>query len=196
MILERHQPIWQAARPFLQTRSNEQHTWYCYVFAQQLLKLHPEAVSEIVLPTLLLHDVGWSTVPDDKQLFAFGPNMRYPALRRQHETEGVRIATEILTDLGYDPEKINQIVAIIDGHDTRKESLSLNDSLVKDADKLWRYTPFGLATVRDWFGYTTIEQLALLEKWLGYRFYTETAVHMARGLLGNLILHVAEMEGS
>ena len=196
MIASHHQPIWQAARPFLQTRSNERHTWYCYVFAQQLLKLHPEAVSEIVLPTLLLHDVGWSTVPDDKQLLAFGPNMRYPALRRQHETEGVRIATEILTDLGYDPEQINQIVAIIDGHDTRKESLSLNDSLVKDADKLWRYTPFGLAAVRDWFGYTTTEQLALLEKWLGYRFYTETAVHMARGLLGNLILHVAETERS
>lgn len=194
MIAPHHQPIWQAARPYLQTRSNERHTWYCYVFARQLLALHPAADAEIVLPALLLHDVGWSTVPDDKQLLSFGPNMRYPELRRQHETEGVRIATEILTELGYDSTIIRQIAAIIDGHDTRQESLSLEDSLVKDADKLWRYTPFGLATVGGWFGYTRAEQLDLLEKWLGYRFYTETAVHMARGLLANLILYVAENE--
>ena len=161
MIALHHQPIWQAARPYLQTRSNDRHTRYCYVFAQQLLKLHPDADAEIVLPTLLLHDVGWSTVPEDKQLLSFGPNMRYPELRRQHETEGVRIATEILSELGYDSTQIKPITAIINGHDTRKESLSLNDSLVKDADKLWRYTPFGLETVGGWFGYTTREQLDL-----------------------------------
>lgn len=194
MIASHHQPIWQAARPYLQTRSNERHTWYCYVFAQQLLALHPDAEAEIVLPALLLHDVGWSTVPEEKQLLAFGPNMRYPELRRQHETEGVRIADEILHKLAYDSEQIVAITAIIDGHDTRKESLSLNDSLVKDADKLWRYTPFGLETVGGWFGFSTAEQMDLLEKWLGYRFYTETAVHMARGLLASLILHVAENE--
>ncbi len=194
MIEPHHQPIWQAARLFLQTRSNERHTWYCYAFAQQLLALHPAADAEIVLPALLLHDVGWSTVPDDKQLLSFGPNMRYPELRRQHETEGVRLASEILAGLGWTAEQIAPITAIIDGHDTRQASLGLNDSLVKDADKLWRYTPFGLATVGGWFGYTTAEQLALLEKWLGYRFYTETAVHMARGLLANLNLHVTERE--
>ncbi|MAT96088.1 MAG: phosphohydrolase [Anaerolineaceae bacterium] len=192
MIASHHQPIWQRARPYLQTRSNERHTSYCYVFAQQLLALHPDADAEIVLPALLLHDVGWSTVPEEKQLLAFGPNMRYPELRRQHETEGVRIAGEILAGLGWTTEQIVPITAIIDGHDTRKESLSLNDALVKDADKLWRYTPFGLETVGGWFGYTTAEQLNLLEKWLGYRFYTETAVHMARGLLANLILRIAE----
>ncbi len=194
MIASNHQPIWQAARPFLQTRSNERHTLYCYVFGQQLLALHPAADADVVLPALLLHDVGWSTVPGDQQLLSFGPNMRFPELRRQHETEGVRIATEILSVCGYDQKQIEPITAIIDGHDTRQEPQSLNDSLVKDADKLWRYTPFGLETVSGWFGYSTAEQLNLLEKWLGYRFYTETAVHMAHGLLANLILHVTEHE--
>ena len=194
MIASNHQPIWQAARPFLQTRSNERHTLYCYVFGQPLLALHPAADADVVLPALLLHDVGWSTVPGDQQLLSFGPNMRFPELRRQHETEGVRIATEILSVGGYDQKQIEPITAIIDGHDTRQKPQSLNDSLVKDADKLWRYTPFGLETVSGWFGYSTAEQLNLLEKWLGYRFYTETAVHMAHGLLANLILHVTEHE--
>ena len=183
-----HQLIWEKARPYLQTRSNDTHTLYCYYFAQQLVAIHQEADPEIVLPVILLHDVGWSTVPEDKQLYSFGPNMRFPELRRRHETEGARIAAEILQSLDYDPSRIDIMTAIIDGHDSRKESLSLEDSLVKDTDKLWRYTPFGLQTVSEWFGYTIPEQLDLLEKWLGYRFYTETAVHMARGLLAFLLI--------
>jgi len=183
-----HQNIWEKALPYLQTRSNDTHTLYCYYFAQQLLAIHQDVDPEIVLPVVLLHDVGWSTVPEDKQLHSFGPNMRYPELRRRHETEGARIAAEILQSLDYDPLRINRMITIIDGHDSRKESLSLEDSLVKDTDKLWRYTPFGLQTVSEWFGYTIPDQLDLLEKWLGYRFYTETAVHMARGLLAFLLI--------
>jgi HD superfamily phosphodiesterase len=192
MLLPGHQLIWEKALPYLQTRSNDVHTRYCYTFAQQLLKIHEEADVEIVLATILLHDVGWSTVPGDKQLLSFGPNMQYPELRRQHETEGARIAADILTLLDYNPDYIKRITTIIDGHDSRKKSLSLEDSLVKDADKLWRYTPFGLETVSAWFGYTIPEQLELLEKWLSYRFYTETAVNMARGLLAFLLLENEE----
>lgn len=107
MIEPHHQPIWQAARPYLQTRSNERHTWYCYAFAQQLLALHPAADAEIVLPALLLHDVGWSTVPDDKQLLSFGPNMRYPELRRQHETEGCALPAKFWQDWAGRPNKLH-----------------------------------------------------------------------------------------
>ena len=81
-------PIWERAKPYLNTRSNDTHTWYCYYFAEQLCEVHPDADREIVLPAILLHDVGWSTVPDDKQLQSFGPHMIYPELRRQHEVEG------------------------------------------------------------------------------------------------------------
>ena len=189
MMKAEHQLIWQHAKPYLNTRSNDTHTLYCYYFAQQLTAVHPEANVNIVLPAILLHDVGWSTVPADKQLQSFGPHMRYPDLRRRHETEGARIAGDILTALDYTPAHIREITAIIDGHDTRIEALSLSDALVKDADKLWRYTPFGLETVRGWFGYSTAEQMVLLEKWLAYRFFTETADHMARGLLALLHLN-------
>ena len=185
-----HQAIWQRAHPYLQTRKNDTHTLYCYYFAQQLVTIHRDADAEIVLPAILLHDVGWSTVPKDKQLLSFGPHMCYPELRRRHEQEGARIAREILTALGHEPAHITEIATIIDGHDTRKEALSLNDALVKDADKLWRYTPFGLDTISEWFDYTIPEQMALLEKWLQTRFYTKTAIHMARGLLAALIINL------
>ena len=182
----KYQPIWERAKPYLNTRSNDKHTWYCYYFAEQLCESYLEVNRDIVLPAILLHDVGWSTVPEDKQLQAFGPHMIYPELRRQHETEGARIASEILHDVGYDVAHIAKISHIIDGHDSREQSLSLDDSLVKDADKLWRYTSFGLETVGDWFNYTQEEQMILLKKWIGNYFHTDAGRDMARGLYAYL----------
>lgn len=183
-----YQPVWEKAKPYLATRSNDVHTLYAYHFARQLLEEHPEADTHIVIPTVLLHDVGWSTVSEDKQLQAFGPRMIYPELRRQHETEGVRIAQGILQALAYDPEHISKIVKLIDGHDTRKVSRSRNDSLLRDADKLWVYTPFGMQTVSAWFEYDTEQYMTMLDEWLLKRFYTDAGRHMARALFINLQL--------
>lgn len=181
-------PVWERAKPYLNTRSNDKHTLYCYYFAEQLLDAHPEADETIVLAGILLHDVGWSTVPEDKQLQSFGPHMIYPDLRRQHELEGARIAAGILAELDYPTKEIKDICAIIDGHDSRQESQSLNDSLIRDADKLWRYTDFGLETVGGWFNYSQSEQMDLLAKWIETRFYTDSGRDMARGLYGLLTI--------
>ena len=109
--------------------------------------------------------------------------MRFPELRREHEIEGARLAREILVSIGYPANRIDAIAQIIDGHDTRNHAMSLEDGLVKDADKLWRYTPHGLQTVRGWFGYEVAEQLRLLEDWSRSRFFDEAARHMAIGML-------------
>jgi len=183
---QKHEAIWQQAKPFLGVRSNDVHTEYCYRFARALCGLHPEADAEVVLPAILLHDIGWSTVPADRILESFGPRTRYPELRRQHEVEGARMAREILAEVGHPAVQLEAIVEIIDGHDTRDHALSLEDGLVKDADKLWRYTPFGLETVGQWFGHSTSQQLDLLEEWCRTRFFVDTARHMAVGMLTGL----------
>ena len=136
--------IYRKAKPYLDTRQNDVHVSLSYDFARRLLALYPNADEEIVLPAIVLHDVGWKMVPEEKQLSAFGPKVKDKKTQRIHETEGVKIAEEILTRLNYDQEKIPEILSIIDGHDTRLEALSLNDRLVKDADKLWRFTPVGV----------------------------------------------------
>jgi len=168
----RYQPIWQQAAPLLGVRSNDVHTRYCYVFAEALCDLHPEADREIVVPAILLHDIGWNTVPPDKLLVAFGPHMQYPELRRQHEVEGARLARRILASVGWPAERSGAIAKIIDGHDTRSDALSLEDGLVKDADKLWRYK--------------LDRQLDLLAEWTRTRFFDDAARHMAIGLLTGL----------
>jgi hypothetical protein len=175
--------IHEKAKPYLDTRQNEIHVSLSYGFARKLLSQYPEADEGIVLPAILLHDVGWKAVPEEKQLNAFGPKAKDNESQRLHEVEGARIAGGILQSLGYDEEKIKEIQAVIEGHDSRQKPLSLNDALVKDADKLWRLTPTGIEIDHRRFG---IDREAYVE-WLGAVidgwFFTAEARTMAREAL-------------
>ena len=129
--------IFKLAKPYLQVRSNERHTRSSLVFVTDLLDVY-KAERRVVIPAMILHDVGWSRLSKDQIFKAWGP---YPdmTLLRLHEEEGVKIALHILGEIGYDPATAMEIIAIIDGHDTRTSPLSLNDEIVKDSDKLTRY---------------------------------------------------------
>ena len=175
--------IYKLAEPYWATRKNHLHVPSSYDFARRLLSFYPTADEGIVLPAVLLHDVGWKMVPEEKQRDAFGPEVKDHETRRFHETEGVRIAQEILASLDYDTAKTAEILSIIDGHDTRKEPLSLNDKLVKDSDKLWRFTPYCVKIAHRHFGFELKEYI----HWLGERieewFFVSESKAMAREAL-------------
>jgi CRISPR/Cas system-associated endonuclease Cas3-HD len=180
MLRDKDIKIWQAAKPFLDVRSNDEHTLYSYTLLQKLLEIMPEGNADVVLPAILLHDTGWKMIPLDKILHAFGPNNKYPALTRQHELESVTIAQNILRNLNYDPELIEKITAIIDGHDTTKNARSIDDILLKEADKLWRYTPHGIATIQGWFQIPVSEVLGILENYVLPTFLTDFGRNMGK----------------
>jgi HD superfamily phosphodiesterase len=176
--------IYKKAEPYWNTRQNDIHVPIVYDFAQQLLTYYPEADADVVLPAALLHDVGWKMVPAEKQPDAFGPKAKDKQAHRLHEVEGARIAGEILASLNYDPAKIKEIMAIIDGHDSRHKALSLNDKLVKDADKLWRFTPVAIEIDYQRFGVSLKFHLDWLEaRFEGWMFTPEAKV-MAHEMLG------------
>lgn len=172
--------IYQRAAAFWDTRHNDVHMPLAYDFAKKLLAYYPQADEAIVLPAILLHDIGWKMVPEEKQLKAFGPKATDKATNRLHEAEGVRLARGILASLHYDPAKTQEIITIIDGHDSCLETLSLNDKLVKDADKLWRFTPTGVSIDHRRFEVELAAYLDYLstkiEEWL----FTPEAKTMAR----------------
>ncbi len=175
--------IYKQAEPYLDTRHNDVHTSLSYDFARRLLAHYPDADEAIVLPAIILHDVGWKMVPEEKQLNAFGPKAKDKKTKRVHEKEGVRIAEEILTRLNYDEEKIREILSIIDSHDTRLEALSLNDQLVKDADKLWRFTPAGVDIDHTRFGIARDDYTRWLDTVMADWFFTPEAKEMAHAAL-------------
>ncbi|WP_157630738.1 HD domain-containing protein [Kribbella catacumbae] len=176
------QAIWDRAVGYLKVRSNDVHTIYSYGIAQALADLHPEAHPEVVLPAILLHDIGWSQAPEGEILDAIAPGGDRRDLIVLHEKEGARLARGILQELGVEPSRVEAILAIIDGHDTRREAISLDDALVKDADKLWRLTPHGIDTVMGWFGLTRDEAHRLIGSRVHHHLLTDAGRTMARAL--------------
>lgn len=137
----------------MQTRGNNIHIPISFAFAERLCDSHPEADSLVVRVAILLHDTGWARVDETKIISeGFGKDWRRAQIRFEHEAKGCEIAREVLPGLGFEAEFITRVTDIIDGHDTRAESYSIEDSLVRDADRLWRFTPAGIALASSWFG--------------------------------------------
>jgi len=177
--------IYAASEPYWQTRENHVHVPNAYRLAQRLLEHYPEADPEIVLPAILMHDNGYKLVPEETHLqgLAGAPIGWKPDITRLHEQAGAKLAGEILAALNYDPAKTRVIQEIVDGHDSRTHAVSLEDAIVKDADKLWRFTRPGIETARRWMQRPLDEYLAFLESKIETWFLTEHGRRLAHELL-------------
>lgn len=162
LLEPRDLPLWRDARAYLDVRNNDEHTLVAYGVAKALLAELPEARASVVLPAILLHDVGWKKVPQELLLDAIGRNPKRPDLVRDHELYGVEIAREILERHRPEGVDIEAVLAIIDGHDTTRHAKSLEDAVVKDADKVWRTTPHGMSVIRGWYGWSVAEYIDMV----------------------------------
>ena len=164
IFLPRDLPMWHEAKTYLDVRNNDEHTIIAYALAQMLLSEIPEADESVVLPAILLHDVGWKKIPEDLLLLAIGRKPTRLDLVRDHELHGVEIARDILERHRPDGVDINSVLEIIDGHDTVKEAKNINDAVVKDADKGWRSTPHGMRTIAGWYEVPLSQIVLMLEE--------------------------------
>ena len=175
----RYEASWVAARPYMRARKNDVHIPLSYWYAERLLERHPEADADVVLLAIMFHDAGWAVIDEERifrEGFATGDGEVDLAsdVRILHEKEGARLAAEALGG-EWDPSTVEEVVAIIDGHDSRLHALSRNDELVKDADKLWRYSVTGLAVSCDWFSMTPGQYAARLERQVREALFTDAA---------------------
>lgn len=79
-LIFRDIPLWQDAKTFLDVRSNDVHTLISYRIARALLAEHNGVDAAIVLPAILLHDVGWKKIDPALHSDAVGPNATRPDL--------------------------------------------------------------------------------------------------------------------
>ena len=122
--------------------------------------------------TTLRHDTGWARFDETKIISeGFAGDWRKADIRFEHERHGC------------DDVFISRVTAIIDGHDTRQVSHSLEDSLVRDADRLWRFTATGIALASGWFGMSPAEYARRLRVEIVPELLTEAAVQMAEAEL-------------
>lgn len=181
---ESHRKIWNTALPYQDKRDDAGHAFITLEYAKQLVDLEG-GNPDIVLPAIILHDTGWSQLSRDEWMVVFSPTATADdemVVRLRHQEEGVKLARQILEEMDYPTKWTEEILEIIAEHDTRKEFISNNEGLMRDADKLWRFSKTGFDADVDRF---EIEPQALydrLEKQIPQEgfFYSETSRELAR----------------
>lgn len=179
-----HQKIWDLALEYQDLRDDKGHAEIVVSYSQKLLDLI-EANPDIVIPTAILHDIGWSQMPRDEIVYKKDGD-RTPEEERvrrlRHQVEGVKKGRELLNQVNYDRSLSEQILEIMSEHDTREGSFSIEDSVVRDADKLWRFSDTGF-----WIAIRNLkippqQEYAKLERQIDEKgfFFTEEARTIAR----------------
>ena len=181
--------LFRLAEPYLKVRGDLPHARVSHQYALRLLE-QEGGEPGIVEPAIILHDVGWSQLTPEQIKIAFGVRAggaEAERLNRIHELEGAVIARWILQSLNYNPQWIEQIAFLIERHDSAEQPDSPEEKIVKDADKLWRFSPVGywkeierqgldqeelyrylLPRYRDWFFTSTAVKFAeeeLRDRW-------------------------------
>lgn len=139
------QQIWELALPYQDKRNDKGHAETTLDYAKTLVCLE-NGNDDIVIPAIILHDIGWSRLPQAKRLLIFkidATEEEKQTVRLRHQSAGVKLAREILSKVDYPADLTGEILEIISEHDTREGFISKNEGLVRDADKLWRFSEAG-----------------------------------------------------
>ena len=142
---DKFQQIWELALPYQDKRDDTGHAEVTLHYAELLIGLE-NGDEDIVIPAMILHDIGWSQLTRDEIMLIFNIDAKQEdktAVQLKHQNAGVKIARNILEQVGYPKVMTAEILEIISQHDTREGFISKNEGLVRDADKLWRTSRVG-----------------------------------------------------
>ena len=173
--------LFEMAEPYLVVRGDLLHTQVAHEYALLLME-REGGDRRIVEPAIILHDVGWSRLDPEEIKGAFGVRAageKAARINRLHELEGALIARELLEELEYDPSLIDQVIPIVERHDSGCEAKSLEEKIVKDADKLWRFSHVGYRNEMERQKLTPSQRYSFLVKNLPCWFLTKTAEEVA-----------------
>lgn len=134
------------ALPNQDKRDDKGHAKTVSNFSIKLCKLE-QANENIVVPAAILHDIGWGRLSKENRFLPFSPKntvKKEYVVRIKHQEEGVKMARKILAKAKYPPKFVKPILEIISQHDTRQNFISKEEGIMRDADKLWRYSILGI----------------------------------------------------
>ena len=159
--------LWELAKPYyLKGRPMDiAHIEWMMMDAQKVCDIEKLDAS-LLLPTCILHDVGYSAVEDIKQQ---GKDYYDLDVRRFHMDEGAIIAQDLLEQVAYPKDKLEKIVYYISVHDNwayGEIDLYLNDPVLgtfKDLDYLWLFTKQGFESMSSHLGKNPSDYLKELE---------------------------------
>ncbi|MDO8623636.1 MAG: hypothetical protein Q7R52_05315 [archaeon] len=137
--------IWNLALPYQDKRGDKGHAEITLKYAIRLLKSE-KGNKDIVIPAIILHDTGWSQLSEIEGRVIFDADATKEAklsVRYKHQDAGVKISRKILNSIDYPTSMVDEVLEIVSQHDTREGFFSKNEGLVRDSDKLWRFSKIG-----------------------------------------------------
>lgn len=101
---------------------------------------------DILMPTIILHDIGWSDCPREL-VDGFFESVRdadtNAKLRTTHMEAGDYRSRQVLDNLDWDVKRIDKIATIIAKHDVASAMTTRAEKLIFDADYSWRFSRAG-----------------------------------------------------
>jgi hypothetical protein len=175
--------IWELALPYQDKRDDSGHAEIALKYATELVNLE-KGNEDVVIPAIMLHDVGYSQLPKERRLTVFNMGARDEDRRAvvfEHQIESVKLAVKLLRKVNYPDDLTDEILEVISQHDTRDGFISKNEGLVRDADKLWRTSREGIAAAETRAKAREAERFKNMEEGIKRPkyFYSETAKQMA-----------------
>ncbi len=138
-ILEKALPLYKKGR----VGDVEHIKWLSRIITKYIDK--SEIDYDILIPVILLHDVGYSKISRKSNCFDLD-------IRRLHSEEGAKIAEKILKELNYSEDKINEIKKLILKHDNWAFGDNFaNEPVLKiftNFDFMWSASKKGFGIVR------------------------------------------------
>lgn len=168
-----------------------EHTLRVVAYGKKLLEKE-EGDEDIVIPTLYLHDIGWSRVDYDDFINADSPAGKFAAESvALHMEIGAGLAKTILEKLEYDSRLTRDIVSIIAVHDNQKAIIDMNNpsaTLVFEADYLDKIGPESYRRMKKMFrskleDMDSEERRSFLQRGIKQWFRTGTAKEMSLDLI-------------
>jgi HD superfamily phosphodiesterase len=142
-----HDQIWKLAKPYYLRGRPMDIDHIEWMMKDALLVCKNEDIDEtLLLPLVILHDVGYANVPKD--------NPYKLNLRKAHMKEGAKIAKEILKKVNYPVNKTKKIVYYVSVHDNwafDQNDIYKNDKILgnfTDLDFIWMATPKGFPAMK------------------------------------------------
>jgi HD superfamily phosphodiesterase len=173
--------LFQLAEPYLTIRNDLPHARISHQYSLRLLNTEG-GDRRIVEPAVILHDVGWSKLTPEQIKRAFGVRAggkEAERLNRIHEKEGAVIAGRLLQALDYEPVFIDRITRMIERHDSGNHPDSLEEKILKDSDKLWRFSGLGFWQEIERQGLDSLELYRYLEERRPTWFFSPSALILA-----------------
>ncbi len=189
--------LWQVCKKYLVNGRpiDLVHTRISTDFAWRLLKEGVKGDKEIVIPAIMLHDIGYSQIDDKdvykKTTFPDKVNAQYDIrIKELHLTEGAKLAERILRELNYPEHLITPIREIVRTHEdlqgNKPDQTNMNRVIVSDADKLSRYTAYNLTSGMALFGREKREIFEFMfrniDRWLCLEISKQIAIEELRKL--------------